>query len=201
MGYTTDLYGKLSLSRPLTDKEYEYINKFSGTRRMKRDVNKLMELHQGKHGFPFDSLEGKTAEEIYGKEGAYFIGGTGMCGQDFDETVIDGNTPPGQLSYSGWEKSYAEFFQEEQKMINSGECQPGLWCQWIINEDNELEWDGGEKFYEYTNWLKYLIKNFFEPWGVFLNGEIEWQGEDRDDFGKIIVVDNEVEERQGRKIY
>jgi len=70
---------------------------------------------------------------------------------------------------------------------------PGYWCQWIINDDGELEWDGGEKFYAYDDWLNYLIKHFFEPEGYILNGEITFQGEDADDFGKICVTDNKVE--------
>jgi predicted NUDIX family NTP pyrophosphohydrolase len=40
--------------------------------------------------------------------------------------------------------------------------------------------------------LKYLINNFFEEWGIKLNGEVEWVGEDRSDKGKIVVVDNKV---------
>lgn len=29
--------------------------------------------------------------------------------------------------------------------------QPGLWCQWVPSEDGKgIEWDGGEKFYAYT---------------------------------------------------
>lgn len=69
--------------------------------------------------------------------------------------------------------------------------QPGLWCQWVINpETNEVEWDGGEKFYNYIEWINYLIETFFKRWGVKLNGEVEWRGEDWDDNGTITVVDN-----------
>ena len=53
MGYTTEFRGSLSLSRNLTEDEKKYINLISSTRRMKRDVNKLMELYDGKHGNPF----------------------------------------------------------------------------------------------------------------------------------------------------
>lgn len=72
---------------------------------------------------------------------------------------------------------------------NSHSNQPSLWCQWII-EDNELTWDGGEKFYYYVDWLNYLIENFFKYWGVVLNGTIKWRGEDFDDNGIITVCDN-----------
>jgi len=53
MGYTTDFEGSLVFDKPLNQKQREYINRISDTRRMKRDVNKLMELYKGKHGNPF----------------------------------------------------------------------------------------------------------------------------------------------------
>ena len=55
-----------------------------------------------------------------------------------------------------------------------------------------MEWDGGEKFYNYVEWLEYLIKNFFEPWGYSLNGSVNWQGEEDEDNGTIVVKHNEV---------
>lgn len=76
------------------------------------------------------------------------------------------------------------------------ESQPGLWCQWVVTEDREhLEWDGAEKFYYYQEWLEYLIRNFFAPSGIRLNGEVKWQGEDMDDRGLLIVEDNAVSVR------
>ena len=60
--------------------------------------------------------------------------------------------------------------------------------------------DGNEKFYEYEEWLRYLIKHFFEPSGYILNGEIEFQGEDYDDFGIIYVKDNVVTIKYGQHI-
>ena len=79
---------------------------------------------------------------------------------------------------------------------------PGIWCQWIPTNDKEgIEWDGNEKFYEYIEWLKYLIKNFLSPKGYVLNGEVEWDGEERGDTGKIIVKDNIVETKKGKIIY
>jgi hypothetical protein len=100
-----------------------------------------------------------------GPEGAYFVGGIGMLGQDRDPSVIDHNSPP--------------------------EGQPGLWCQWIPTEDGmAIVWDEGEKFYDYVEWLSYLIEHFLQPWGYVVNGEVSWQGEDPTDRGTIIVRDN-----------
>jgi hypothetical protein len=107
-----------------------------------------------------------------GVEGCYFVNGNGNYGQDKDVSVIEHNTPP--------------------------EGQPGLWCGWTVNDaGTHLEWDGAEKFYNYIEWLRYLIDNFFKPWVCYLNGEITWQGEDDTDKGKIIVTDNEIEVREG----
>jgi len=168
MGYTTDFSGSFKFNRPLTTQEGNFIREFNETRRMKRDVSKLMEFENGENGNPF-----LPKEETYGVDGGYFVGGRESFS---DITIIDYNQPP--------------------------QGQPGLWCQWTINkEGTELEWDGGEKFYSYTEWLEYLIKHFFSKWDVILNGEVTWQGEDSGDIGKIVVVDNDVTEKQGRIVF
>lgn len=191
MGYSTDFYGEFKLTPSLTDEQMNYINQLSETRRMKRDVNKLMKLYKGEGGYPGRT---GTAEEIYGKDGEFFVGGTGSLGQDHDESVIDYNTPPGKPTYEERKDiPFNEQWETEQKLIQEGKCQPGLWCQWIVEGNDTLTWDGSEKFYEYTAWLQYLITNFFQPWGITVNGEVEFQGEDRDDRGKIVVKDNVVE--------
>lgn len=103
-----------------------------------------------------------------GESGAYFTGGLGFAGQDDDPSVIDHNyQPPGQ---------------------------PGLWCQWVPNEDGtEIVWDEGEKFYEYIEWITYLIEHFLKRWGYVLNGEVKWCGEDVwNDRGTISIKDNVV---------
>jgi hypothetical protein len=186
MGYTTDFDGSLKISRPLTQKQTKYINAINATRRMKRDVNKLMDTYKGKHGNP--SAKDKTnAQEVYGHQGEFFAKDDGDFGQGDDGTVLDHNCPPGQVGFA-------------QGRVAKG--QPGLWCQWGVNEDGDvLQWDGGEKFYNYIEWLEYLIKNFFIPWGRKLNGEIYWYGEDRDDCGKIKVRNNEVFTFEGQIQY
>lgn len=111
-----------------------------------------------------------------GPQGAYFVGETGYAGQDNGEDVIDHNASP------------------------SG--QPGLWCQWVPSNDRKsIEWDGGEKFYDYVEWLQYIINNFLDRWGYVLKGEVTWRGEDEEDRGKIIVKNNEVTTKIGKIIY
>ena len=107
-----------------------------------------------------------------GKDGAYFVGATGYGGQDRDESIIEYNNPPRE--------------------------QPGLWCQWIPNSDGTaIEWDGGEKFYCYVEWITYLINNFLKPWGYTINGKVSWRGESFHDIGTIVVSDNVVSTTKG----
>jgi hypothetical protein len=168
MGYSTDFYGSLSFNKPVAPWLVAYINKFSNTRRMKRDPEKIKEQFPNWGELCFNG-------EL-GEEGEYFIGGTGSFGQGVDTSVLDHNSP--------------------------AKTQPGLWCQWIVNEkENCLEWDGGEKFYNYEEWLDYLIDNFFEPLGYVLNGDIQWQGEDDDDCGTIHVEDNIISTEMGMHVY
>lgn len=102
-----------------------------------------------------------------GIDGGFYVGNTVDFGQTRTADIIDYNRPPVD--------------------------QPSLWCQWVLTEDgNFLEWDGGEKFYQYVEWMKYLIDNFFSKWDIVLNGSIQWEGEDRGDFGTIYVTDNVV---------
>jgi hypothetical protein len=76
--------------------------------------------------------------------------------------------------------------------------QPGLWCQWNPSEDGtEIVWDGSEKFYNYVEWIEYLIDTFLEPWGYKVNGSVVWQGEDTGDVGVIEVKDNVVTKHEG----
>ena len=96
------------------------------------------------------------------------------------------------------------------------EGQPGLWCQWVpcegvtdagrVHPAAALEWDGGEKFYESAEWMKYLIDHFLKPGAAaegqpgfeeftfdhVCNGVIWAQGEDPDDKWKLIVDNNVV---------
>jgi hypothetical protein len=105
----------------------------------------------------------------YGIDGEFYVDGGGSFGQAQEESIVDYNEPPS--------------------------TQPGLWCQWVPTEDRMgIEWDGGEKFYHYTEWIKYLIEKILSPRGYTLNGIVRWQGEDMDDRGQIEIVDNKVHE-------
>ena len=112
----------------------------------------------------------------YGVEGEFYVDGGGNQGQAEDFTIIDYNIPP--------------------------KTQPSLWLQWIPNtKGNRLEWDGGEKFYHYIEWLGYLVDNVFKPRGYFISGEVEWQGEDAGDFGVIIAIENNITFKEGNRSF
>ncbi len=99
------------------------------------------------------------------KEGPYFVERGGDFGQSHDANVIDYNQPPAG--------------------------QPGLWCQWTPNDAGDaIVWDGGEKFYDSPEWMKYLIEHFIGsrpraknvlPFltGHTLNGTIDAEGEEK----------------------
>lgn len=90
-----------------------------------------------------------------------------FVGEGSDESIKDQYTPP--------------------------RTQPSSWCQWTPGDDGKtIVWDEGESFKEYIAWIKYLIKNFFKPWGYVLNGEVEWRGAEYEDRGKIVIEDNRV---------
>lgn len=103
-----------------------------------------------------------------GNEGGYYVGDTENYGQRTDASVLGSNDPPAG--------------------------QPGLWCQWVPSDDGtEIAWDEGEKFYDYTEWLKYIVEHFLKPWGRSVSGKVEWRGEDSDNRGTIYAKDNQIE--------
>ena len=152
MGYTTTFTGHLSFNKKPSKALKAYINNFSKSRRMKRDINKIK---QSDANWQKNCFKGKL-----GTEGEYYIGND-------ENSIVNYNMPPS--------------------------TQPSLWCDWIINDEDELVWDGIEKFYNYKEWMEYLIENFFEGDEYVLNGEIEFQGEYKEDHGFIVVKDNQVE--------
>lgn len=103
----------------------------------------------------------------YGIEGEFYVDGKGSFGQDREDSVIEYNRPPS--------------------------TQPSLWCQWRPTKDGlHIEWDGGEKFYSYVEWIEYIINKILAPRGYFLTGIVEWRGEDWDDVGAIHIKNNVV---------
>lgn len=53
-----------------------------------------------------------------------------------------------------------------------------------------IEWDGSEKFYNYIQWLDFIIDHILRPHNHVLNGKVSWQGDAHDDQGIIHVINN-----------
>ena len=118
----------------------------------------------------------RNTDEVFGVQGEFYVFGGGSFGQANEPNIIDFNEPP--------------------------TTQPSLWNQWTPTEDGMgIEWDGGEKFYSYTEWLVYLINKILAPNGYILNGVVQWQGEENGDVGEIFVENNRVfiQEWKGQK--
>ena len=77
----------------------------------------------------------KKCIEEYGEEGEFYFDNDNL-GQNETSDIVNYNEPPSR--------------------------QPSLWCGWKYNNnENTIEWDGSEKFYEYIEWINY-IKNILE---------------------------------------
>ena len=64
-------------------------------------------------------------------------------------------------------------------------------CQWVPNEERTaVEWDGNEKFYDYSCELRDLIDGFLKPLDYVVNGVVIWTGDDTRDVGTLYVKDN-----------
>lgn len=168
MGYTTDFDGEWKVEPPLKPDHRAYLKQFSVSRRMKRDPKATERLE--------DSLRVAVGLPV-GVEGGYYVGPAGDNGQggmfrprrtpEDRGGILDSNSPP--------------------------EGQPGLWCKWTPNQDGTAyHWSGAEKFYDYVEWMQYLLDHFLTPWGYKLSGRVDWQGEDEPDKGFMVIYNGRV---------
>lgn len=170
MGYTTWFDGSLSFNKPVEDWLVDYINKFSATRRMKRDPEKIKEL--------FPNWKELCFNGELGRDGAYFVVDTGNCGQNHDDSIIDYNRPPvgqpelwcqwvienGELMWDGGEKFYGyvewleylikHFFAPLGYLLNGditweGEDSEDLGTIHVVDNDVEVQY--GEKIYSMSD--------------------------------------------------
>ncbi len=85
-------------------------------------------------------------------------------------------------------------FGDHQQVLDDTEPpqpMPDEDCQWIY-KDGQIKWDKAEKFYCYIEWLKYIVDKILAPRSYVVNGTVQWQGEDEDDYGAICVENNQV---------
>ena len=80
------------------------------------------------------------------------------------------------------------------------------WCNWELEADDDrtlIQWNGGENFCQYDAWLQALVDCILREFPASeFTGEIEWDGEERGDLGKLYVVRNrEVKAIKGQVSY
>ena len=226
MGYTTDFAGAFTVDPPLDRAQIDYLLAFSRTRRVARDPMLAAEMSDpvryavgldlgepdaayfvGAQGYMGQDADPSVLDQNAppgGRLGGWVIPngrkidrGFGMlsalgerCPLPEPHRVYPATIPQGHICELGT-------WREPQP-----NAQPGLWCQWVPAEDGcGIMWDGGEKFYEYIEWIKYLLDHFIKPWGRTLTGQVEWQGEERDDMGIIIARGDHIEVAEGKVAY
>ena len=160
MGEDTMFNGNFKFNKPVEERIVKFVNNLNNSRRMKRSNEAIKAIYPDWKDW---CLDGNL-----GEEGEFFAHATENYGQEQDGSILDYNCPP--------------------------KNQPGLWMQWVIVEDEfssdfYLVWDGMEKFYNYVEWLQYLIDNVFAPNGYSISGAVSVCG----NYGETIIVsDNNV---------
>jgi hypothetical protein len=150
-----------------------YTTDFTGTFKLNKNLD--AETHDLLKGLATTRRMARNIQG-YGVEGEFYTLDREDFGQNRTPDVIDGNRPP--------------------------RTQPGLWCQWTPTDDGlEIEWDGGEKFYCYVEWITYLVDRVLAPRGYKLNGTVAWSGEESGDLGAIQIVNNVVRVHKGEVLY
>lgn len=94
-----------------------------------------------------------------------------------------------ELTHKEWRelKELAEYDRDVyRRYTETPETIPASYNQWEPNDEGtEIVWNGGEKFYDYVHWLRWIAKHYLTPRGLELNGEMQWQGEEIGDVGVI----------------
>lgn len=87
---------------------------------------------------------------------------------------------------------------------------PGVWCDWVADDDGNLVWNNAEKTYNHGAWIAWLIDHLLSPaarefvsahleddprLNAFccdhtINGIVNACGEDANDIWRIVVRDN-----------
>ena len=74
------------------------------------------------------------------------------------------------------------------------EIMPSIWCQWVVGANRRtIRWDGGEKFYGYIGWIRYINNHFLLPKKIKLTGTVVFQGENPKDGGRIVATNGKIE--------
>lgn len=171
MGYTIEYIGRFTLNKPLTKEQFQFLKDFSATRHYHR-----VWKPEDNNGINWVDPEDKFAPNY----------------EDEEYQKVLYTKPYDNEKRKAYDLEHYNCI--DYNGINPG--MPGLWCQWIPTEENQgIEWDGCEKFYEAQAWLKFIIENYLKPWGYILNGRVKIHFGYREypfDEGILEVKDNEV---------
>jgi hypothetical protein len=174
MGYSTDFEGYMTIKGNVPKITQDELNDFDG-------------LINGKYAHEFPSSTSNFIEDLTEKGVLILLNFLQNTRRMKRNLSLITDVP----NYYGIE---GEFFVH--KDMNQGgvvdhnkqpSSQPSLWCLWVITENNgeiQLEWNGEEKFYEYKEWLEYYA-NILNSKGMELEGYIQYQGDDEEDFGTL----------------
>lgn len=89
---------------------------------------------------------------------------------------------------------------------------PGIWCDWIADDQGGLAWNGSEKTYHHQQWLAWIIDHLIGPGSAdfvaehrdedprlqhftcdhVVDGTVDAQGEEPDDMWRIRVTHNDI---------
>lgn len=168
MGYTTEFNGGFYTDKPVTNALREYLCKFSETRRMMRDPEKIKEIYPNWKDLCFNGQLGEYGE--------LFTVNDNCFGQSKDDSILNYNSPaPTQPGlWCDWECN----------LVGKDNGEDAQMCK--------IEWNGSEKFYYYVKWLEYIIETFLKPSGISINGAALAVGEELGDAVYILVDDNRV---------
>ncbi len=74
----------------------------------------------------------------------------------------------------------------EQDVAATGK-HPDGYMQWVPTVDlRGIVWDGNEKFYDYKEWMFWLV-SLLATWDITASGTLYWSGEETDDTGSLVV--------------
>lgn len=107
-------------------------------------------------------------------------------------TKFNGSIKLSRQLTMGEAKQLLEFNEDPDKVPAP---HPNSYMQWVPGSTLDcIGWDGGEKFYEYAEWLQWIVL-WLAARGISSSGILSWSGEQAGDTGTLTVIDGRVESR------
>ncbi|MEO6892250.1 MAG: hypothetical protein ABI324_24970 [Ktedonobacteraceae bacterium] len=168
MGYYTEFTGTFKFEKPLAGRHLAYLQGFNETNHYHWNPELLQnELD------PFREAVGLPL----GEHGCYFTGNHTTRGHD--------------------DQAWRYWKDHPAKLGEQCPGKPYFRCGWRPGDDGTELLADLDKFYDYVEWLQYLLDHFIVPWDYVLCGIVTWKGQDEEDIGTIIVSYNVLVELKG----